>query len=584
MSYLSDISTYQFMPHGHCFLWNPIILWLNVISDSLIALSYYAIPLSLMYLVGRRRDIPFSWMFVWFALFIFGCGTTHILEVVTVWNPLYFTAGIVKLITAFFSIITAILLIRVVPHTLALPTTSLLANLNAELRNRIDAHRKTETELRHAQSTLEKLLAEMEGRVQDRTRELEQVNLVLHKEVATRTQAEARARALNDALLQKAKILETLYDVVPIGLGIAEDPECRTISANSTLKQLLGLQRSTNIPVSEAVMPESESFHVLKNGEPIEARELPMQSAAREGRVIRDFEEEIVQHNGEKRSLLAYAAPIKDDSDLITGCVGVFVDITERKKMEETLRKLVVQQEALLREVHHRVKNNLQVISSMFSLQINYVNDPRAKEVFRESQERLRSMALIHEGFYKSGKFGTINLQDYVGALVASLRHTMGRSSQVKIELDLPSVELSLDGAVPLGLIVNELLSNSFKYAFSGRPTGIIEISARLESSLLKLIIRDNGVGSEQAVAISKAESFGLRIIRTLVRQLDGAIETVSDNGVKNIITLPLKRLSQQTTSFNGESLVQTMNGHRLHEGEVFNSAGSAGDITDDSI
>jgi len=127
-------SSDEFMPHGMCYLWNPRVIWLNVASDALIALAYYSIPLTLLYFVRRRRDLEFGWMFVCFAIFIIACGTTHLMEIVNVWHPVYWVTGVVKAITAAVSILTAILLVRSMPAALALPSPRAMERATATLR------------------------------------------------------------------------------------------------------------------------------------------------------------------------------------------------------------------------------------------------------------------------------------------------------------------------------------------------------------------------------------------------------------------------------------------------------------------
>jgi len=137
----------DFMPHGVCFLWNPEIIWLHAISDTIITISYYLIPLALVYFVRKRQDLPFNWMFLMFGLFIFGCGTTHLMEVWTLWHGTYRLAGAIKAVTAAASVVTAILLVRLVPDALALPSPAQLQKANEELEQEIGYRRRAERAL-----------------------------------------------------------------------------------------------------------------------------------------------------------------------------------------------------------------------------------------------------------------------------------------------------------------------------------------------------------------------------------------------------------------------------------------------------
>lgn len=142
-------STKDFMPHGMCYQWNPAVIWLHVVSDALIAIAYYSIPLTLVYFVRKRKDLAFDWMFICFALFIVACGTTHLMEILNIWKPTYWLSGLIKALTALVSIATAILLIRLVPQALALPSPEQLRKTNAALQNeiheRMEAVRKVES-------------------------------------------------------------------------------------------------------------------------------------------------------------------------------------------------------------------------------------------------------------------------------------------------------------------------------------------------------------------------------------------------------------------------------------------------------
>src|SRR5919108_1441910 len=136
-----------FMPHGHCLLWQPTAVWLHVISDSLITLAYYSIPIILLYFVRKRRDLAFQWVFLMFGAFIFGCGTTHLMGIWTLWVPTYWLDGGIKLATAVFSIVTAVLLVPIVPKVLAMRTPAELETINRELETQIAERKRIEAEL-----------------------------------------------------------------------------------------------------------------------------------------------------------------------------------------------------------------------------------------------------------------------------------------------------------------------------------------------------------------------------------------------------------------------------------------------------
>lgn len=199
ISLINDfLTTSPFIPHGHCYLWKPGLVWLHLLSDSLIAIAYYSIPITLFYFVRRRQDLPFSWIFLLFATFIISCGTTHILEVWTLWYPTYWISGAVKAFTAIVSLWTALELIPLVPLALALPSPAQLEQTNRALEQQIQERRKVEEELRQSQSQLEQ-------RVQERTAALVEINQQLEQEILERQKAEAQ----REQLLEREQIART---------------------------------------------------------------------------------------------------------------------------------------------------------------------------------------------------------------------------------------------------------------------------------------------------------------------------------------------------------------------------------------
>jgi signal transduction histidine kinase len=153
------LSVDPFMPHGMCFLWDPVVLWLHVVSDSLIAAAYYAIPVLLFYFYRRRRDMPFNWIFVAFGMFILACGTTHLLAAFTIWHPVYRLEGVVKAITALASVATSLMLVPLMPTLIALPSPSQLKRANADLAREIEERRAAESEIRRINEELEQRVA-----------------------------------------------------------------------------------------------------------------------------------------------------------------------------------------------------------------------------------------------------------------------------------------------------------------------------------------------------------------------------------------------------------------------------------------
>jgi PAS domain S-box-containing protein len=211
-------------------------------------------------------------------------------------------------------------------------------------------------------------------------------------------------------------------------------------------------------------------------------------------------------------------------------------DVTEQKRAEEEILGALKEKEVLLKEIHHRVKNNLQVISSLLSLQSRAVEDEELISMLRISQARVRSMALIHESLYQSEDLSLIDATRYLQQLGTYLFQSHGvNPKKVRLKLDPPGVRLSVELAVPCGLIVNELLTNSLKYAF---PDGVGEIRVGLSRNedMYRLVVKDNGVGYSDNGIRGKDSSLGLRLVNTLVDQLGGTMEMRSNGGVEVVV------------------------------------------------
>ncbi len=215
------------------------------------------------------------------------------------------------------------------------------------------------------------------------------------------------------------------------------------------------------------------------------------------------------------------------------------IDITERKRAEQVTKDSLSEKETLLKEVHHRVKNNLQIISSVLQLQTGYLKDPQALSAFRECQSRIRSMALIHEQLYQAGNFARIDFVDYVQRLVKSLMSTYRAGDcAVKLTQEIEAVSLNLDTAIPFGLILNEAISNSLKHAFRNRTQGNISVRLRhAADGAFELSVEDDGVGLPRELEVETCNSLGLRLILILANQLQGTLEIRRQPGTTILLT-----------------------------------------------
>ncbi len=244
------LSAGGFIPHGHCYLWQPELVWLHVASDSLIALAYYSISIMLVYFVRQRRDVPFDWIFLMFGTFIIACGTTHLLEVWTLWHPTYWVSGFVKAITALVSLCTAVLLVPLIPKAMALPSPAQLETTNRALRKEIAQRQLTESALEESEERLQRANEELEIRVQNRTAQLALLNKSLQAEIAEHKQTEEELR-------ESERRFQVLAEATSEGIVIQEMG--KVLDANPSFARMFGYDRGEVIGMSakDFLTPES---------------------------------------------------------------------------------------------------------------------------------------------------------------------------------------------------------------------------------------------------------------------------------------------------------------------------------------
>ena len=261
------------------------------------------------------------------------------------------------------------------------------------------------------------------------------------------------------------------------------------------------------------------------------------------------------------------STPIFDDENNFKGFVCGSRNINYRKNVEEQIKTSLEEKEVLLKEIHHRVKNNMQIISSLLSLQSKYIQDENYLAIFKESQDRVKSMAMIHEGLYKSDNLARINFEEYTNNLISGLFNSYGIDENIiKTKINLDEVLLDVDTAIPLGLILNELITNTLKHAFPeytphskndefADPVKSMDttnsqfnyfeeikrelsVSISQNNDMLKLMVCDNGIGLPENLDFRNTKSLGLKLVNALVGQLMGEIKLEKDNGTKFIINL----------------------------------------------
>jgi PAS domain S-box-containing protein len=337
--------------------------------------------------------------------------------------------------------------------------------------------------------------------------------------------------ALRREQLLKARLMETSpAGIVMVGL------DGRVTFANPQAERVLGLRHDDVIRRSY----NSPEWHVTDlDGQPFPDESLPFRRVMETGRPVSDVRHAIQWPDGRRVLLSINGAPLFDRSGKIEGMVATIEDITPMVESERKLKDSLREKEALLREVHHRVKNNLQVICSLLNLQSRHVTDPAALRAFKDSESRVRAMSFVHEKLYMSRDFGLIDFSIYVKSLAEELmRSYRVEQDTVSLDLKLEDVRLGIDVAVPLGMILNELVSNCLKHAFPGGRRG--EISVTLTKSAggeVSLSVADNGAGFPQGADFRGMKSMGMMMVSTLAEQLEGTVAMEQAGGTRFTIT-----------------------------------------------
>ena len=257
------------------------------------------------------------------------------------------------------------------------------------------------------------------------------------------------------------------------------------------------------------------------------------------GEIVR--EDVHLDFRGKKMILSVTEVPLRNEAGEIYGLCGIAREVSQRVELEKALESSLKEKEALLREIHHRVKNNMQIISSLLNLQAYHLQNPELTAILKDCQNRIRSMAIIHEHLYKSTNLARINFADYLNRLVVHLYNAHHQSQEkVQLETELEPVELDIGTAIPLGLLASELISNSFKHAFPGERSGRVRIIFKaLVPSGFKLEISDDGVGLPENFTFDSGRTFGMQLVDLLKDQIGARLEVDRTSGARFVITAP---------------------------------------------
>ncbi len=333
------------------------------------------------------------------------------------------------------------------------------------------------------------------------------------KESLRESQEQYRALVENAAI--GITVIDTNYKIIMVNAMLAK-------LFNKPVSDFVGKNCFMEYEKREAVCPHCPGVRAMASGNTVEV------------------ETQGVRDNGSRFNVRNRAVPFVGLNGVVKGFIELVEDITESKKNSEQIQKNLKEKEVLLQEIHHRVKNNMQVISSLLRLQSRNIKDEKSVEIFRECQNRVKSMALIHTKLYQSESLASINFAEYVSELTRNLMDSYNIDpGKVALTINVEKISLGVDLAVPCGLLVNELISNSLKHAFPKEASGEIKIYMHpTENSHIELTVSDNGIGFPEDLDFRKTDSLGIQLIISLAEgQLQGKIELNRSAGTEFKVT-----------------------------------------------
>ncbi|MDD1707236.1 MAG: PAS domain S-box protein, partial [Methanoregulaceae archaeon] len=380
------------------------------------------------------------------------------------------------------------------------------------------------TERKKAEEAIIKAHSLLEERVKERTAELAKTNVQLTEEISQRRLAESLVeRTISELHAAIESTADGIYVVDRNGRIIRYNQNFATMwqipyellqsGQDRKVSRYLGTQVKNPRLFEES--DDEEGYH--HDRETYDMMEL------KDGRI---FER--------------YSKPQKMDATII-GRVLSFRDVTDRRRAEEKLIASLQEKETLIREIHHRVKNNLQIISGLLDMTRMRTSDSTTNSILTDMMMKIKTMAQIHTRLYESKQFDKINMGSQIRDQVADLSSIYGRSgAEIQTKINAQDIYLPVDQAIPCALVVNEILSNAFKHAFKGKNYGALGVSATQADDHIRIIIRDDGVGIPKDVDVDRTTSLGLKLIRSLVLQLNGSVKITSNLGTEVVVEFPL--------------------------------------------
>ena len=515
-------------PHGFCLTWAPGLLWLHAGSDAVTGIAYMSIPLALMRFVKLRPDLAYHWIAYLFGAFILACGLTHILAIYTLWVPAYGVEGLVKLVTALLSIATAAILWPLIPRLVAIASPAQLRELNGRLSETVVEQARTSALLRESETRVRAINANLEQRVAERTADLTAAN--------ARLQEALEEKIVTESALRESELrMRMAVDAAQLGLWEMDYAENRG-RMNSRMAEITGGKVAPDTWLTLGG-DEAKAWSSRLHADDVAARDQAI-ADVREGRRDRvEIQMRMAQPDGSWMSLTQWRAVLSRDPEtgVPTRGVGLYLDVTERARSEAELRATLGQRDLLLREVYHRVKNNLQIVDGLLLMQSRSIHDPQAAQALAGLRSRIYALGLVHAQLMSSKNLETFDIAPFLQELTQNIV-AGGTSPDVTFEVEVCPLEVDLDVAVPLGLLVTELVTNSLKHAFpDGGGAVRVELS-RSEGHGVTLVVSDDGAAAPR---VADTPGVGTSIISGLVGQLSGKLTVDQQGGRTTTIQFP---------------------------------------------
>lgn len=543
-----------FMPHAHCYLWRPELMALHGVSDAVIGLSYFTIPVTMAWVVSQRKDVPYRGLFWAFVLFILSCGVGHLLEVATLWQPIYWVSGASKGVTALVSVGTAIVLARAAPAAVHAPTAEELRRAEDRFRAFADGSRDgfflmdrgSDRVFRAAyanrrgvelvgrdqladvlgQSLSVLLLGREDDAIEGLAHRAHDVGHVVFEEV--------------DLSLVDGRSVTYQFQVVPIAEGIAITLRDVTQSRRDAaeLRQLAEIVRSTQDAVLTAdaagrvtswnpgavellgySQQEARSLDLLHTIVPEQDRDQTAHAVQQAllGKELSPRETVRLHREGRRIPVSVQLSPLRDDRGEIIGVCAIIRDLSTSQQARR-LREALHEREVLMREIHHRVKNDLQLVTSLLR-RARRALPTEHRPPMNGAIERVRTIAKVHDLLYLSGRLDEVELDVYVRTITEELQQLAPAGIEVRMEL--APVRVSASTAIAAGLVAHELLVNAFEHAFPEEGAeGFVEIVLHTEHDGERVVLAAVDDGGPVEIA-SEDE---LVLIRALAEQIGGAV------------------------------------------------------------